>query len=263
MATNVIQKFDGVDISKKYAKFRPTYPSDVSDTIVSYMQSRNTGFDVAVDVACGSGQSTFLLCDFFRKVIGVDISTLQIEQARLKGAELRKTNVEFIVGDAHSLPLEASSVDLLTCGAAWHWLDADLFYTEAKRVLKPGGCIAVYGYGFRVTSNQRIMNAFDMFIDELFKTDCFSVQNLHPLNNYEAVKLPFSETQRYDYDFPQSSTIDQVMGLFSSVSMYTAYCERFPENTFLQKIRAGYEMENGKCDVEEFTFPGYVILGKN
>lgn len=263
MTTDPKERFDSDDISMKYAKFRPVYPPNVSEVIVSYMKSK--GNDVALDVGCGSGQSTFLLCESFKKVIGLDISKTQLEQAKLKCADVfpQVSNVEFIIGDAHNLPIETSSVDLVTCGAAWHWLDADLFYAETKRVLKQGGCLAVYGYGMRVNSNQRIKKAFDVFIDELFQNDCFSEQNLHPLNNYEAVKLPFSNTQRFDYDFPQFSTIDQVIGLFSSVSMYTSYCKKFPNNTLLQRIRAGYENEKDKCDIEQFNFPGYVILGTN
>ena len=86
-------------------------------------------------MACGSGQSTYLLCDSFEEVIDVDISRNQIEQAKIKATQnchQRKANVKFMIGDAHNLPIESSSVNLVTCATACHWLEPDLFYAEAK-----------------------------------------------------------------------------------------------------------------------------------
>ena len=219
---------------------------------------------MALDVACGSGQSTFLLCNLYRKVIGVDISKTQVEQAKLKSTEGDyNTNSEFIVGDAHQLPIDSSSVDLLTCATAWHWLDAEKFYAEAKRVLKPRGCIAVYSHGIQVVDNERINNAFDTYYQEIKVSGCFAKQNQHVVDKYKAVELPFLERERIEFEFPQQATIEQLLGYLSSISMYATYCEKFPSNTLLQDIRANYEAANEKCDVEKFTLPGFVMLGLN
>ena len=239
----------------------------MANIIVDYMKSNGSlAFDFAVDVGCGSGQSTFLLCDYFNKVVGLDVSETQIQQARLKlrDDKSKESEVEFIVGDAHNLPFESSSVDLLTCAMAWHWLDAEKLYDEAKRVLKPGGCLAIYGHGVIVKNNERIKNAFDQFHGALIPTDSLGSQNMHVLNNYKGVEISFSQTQRIKFSLPQKSSIDQLLGFFSSVSAYTiTYCTKFPENTLMQEIRAKYEAEDGKRDVEEYTFPGFAILGIN
>ena len=39
---------------------------------------------------------------------------------------------------------------------AWHWLDAERFNKEVKRVLKPNGCIAIYGYNITVQDNENV-----------------------------------------------------------------------------------------------------------
>ena len=112
------KRFENAEISAAYVKFRPVYPACVGDIITSYMRSNGcSGFEVAVDAACGTGQSTFLLSGHFQHIVGIDISQTQIQQANLKHEELKNTkdNIEFKVGDAHSLPIESSSVDLLTC----------------------------------------------------------------------------------------------------------------------------------------------------
>ena len=261
---NSVNRFSNKILSAAYAKFRPVYPKEVMTIIKEYMEGTgNPGFNFAVDVACGSGQSTFLLSDSYQRVTGVDISNTQIEQALLKKESSNCCNVEFLVGDAHRLLFKESSVYLLTCAMGWHWLHPETFYTEAKRVLKPGGCLAVYGHGVQVHDNNRISNAFKMFNDELFEYDCFPEQNLHVLNNYKAVDLPFKKVQRVEFLFPQESNFEQLLGLFSSVSMYSAYCKKYPNNTLLQRIRAKYEDDSQSGDIEHFTFPGFVILGIN
>ena len=257
-----IGRFSTDKLSKEYVAFRPVYPQEVLNIITSYMESEGrAGFDTALDVACGSGQSTFLLSGLFARVTGVDVSETQIEQAKARKANSDSSNVEFIVGDAHSLPVEMSSVDLLTCAMGWHWLDAEVFYSEAEKVLKPGGCLAVYGHGVIIEDNPRVNKAFRIFDDELFQFQCFSEQNLHVLNNYEAVRLPFHNPKRVEFPFPQQVTFEHLLGFFKSVSMYSTYCEKYPKNTLLERMRANYEADSERCHVEKFTFPGFIIMG--
>ena len=49
------------------------------------------------------------------------------------------------VGDARKLPVADQSVELITVACAAHWFDPlDQFYDEVKRVLLPGGCLAMF-----------------------------------------------------------------------------------------------------------------------
>ena len=148
---DLIGVFEEKDQAALYARYRPVYPEKVMEIISHYMDSNGcSGYERAVDVCCGSGQATMLLSKRFREVYSYDISSEQISQAQHVHRNAT-SNVNFAVGDAHHLPIETSSVDLLTTALGWHWLDPDKFYSEAKRVLKPRGCIAVYGLDFKVT----------------------------------------------------------------------------------------------------------------
>ena len=52
------------------------------------------------------------------------------------------------VGSFDDIPLPDNSCDLVSSFLAAHWFDPlEKFYSEAKRVLKPGGCLVVGGYG--------------------------------------------------------------------------------------------------------------------
>ena len=177
-----ISQFSTLNVSTAHDKYRPVYSKEVLKSITEYMTCEgNSCFNSALDVACEFGQSTFRLFEKFQQVTCVDISKTNVKEALSRRHNSDYSNIDFMVGDPHSLPIETSSVDLLTCAMAWHLLDPEMFYAEAKRVLKPGGCLAIYGYGVHVEDNNRIKSAFKMFHDELFRTECFAEENVHVL----------------------------------------------------------------------------------
>ncbi len=52
------------------------------------------------------------------------------------------------VAQFDQLPAEDGTVDLVTVSQAVHWFrPIENFYKEVDRVLRPGGCLAVYEYG--------------------------------------------------------------------------------------------------------------------
>ena len=106
-------------------------------------------YELAVDVACGSGQFTKPLCERFRQVIGYDVSEKQIQSAA--AAMSNFTNLSLKVGPGEDLSfLKDRSVDLVTIAQALHWLDLDKLYPEVERVLKPGGVFAGCGYDLNI-----------------------------------------------------------------------------------------------------------------
>ena len=72
--------FQSVRGALAYSLHRPKYPDKLIDLACSNLSS----YDMALDVACGSGQLTNALSSRFGKVIGIDRSKAQLEKA-LKG----------------------------------------------------------------------------------------------------------------------------------------------------------------------------------
>lgn len=106
---------------------------------------------IAIDVGCGTGQSTLPLSDYFDEVFGIDASKTQLEEAQKAATQKSKQNVKYMSGVAHDLSFFTDdSVDLITAAQAAHWFDLNKFFSESLRVLKPGGALAVYGYGVPV-----------------------------------------------------------------------------------------------------------------
>ncbi|KAK9679314.1 trans-aconitate methyltransferase 1, partial [Basidiobolus ranarum] len=76
----------------------------------------------------------------FEQVHGIDISETQIAEAA------QADNITYSVGIAEELPFEDASFDLVTVAEAAHWFNTKSFFKEVKRVLKPNGTLAVWGY---------------------------------------------------------------------------------------------------------------------
>jgi len=138
--------FEGKAHAMLYAKYRPVPPQELIQKIVNFIKEKYAGsMDFAIDVGCGSGQSTQFLAPYFTKVLGTDVSKAQIDEAL--GNNISK-NVTFKVSPAETIPAEDSSLQLITASQAAHWFDLPKFYEEGKRALCPGGAMALYGYEF-------------------------------------------------------------------------------------------------------------------
>jgi demethylmenaquinone methyltransferase/2-methoxy-6-polyprenyl-1,4-benzoquinol methylase len=95
----------------------------------------------ALDVACGTGKLTAALAAAVGpsgRVVGVDLSTVMLEQARRAFGELRQ--VEFVAGNALALPFEADGFDAATIAFGLRNLASfEDGFREMARVVRPGG----------------------------------------------------------------------------------------------------------------------------
>lgn len=120
-----------------YVQFRPTYPDELVDFVLSLTLSHESAWDCGT----GNGQLGAKLADHFKQVFATDISAKQIAQA------IQKPNLVYKVEPAEVTSFADASFDLITVAQAIHWFNFDLFYKEVRRTLKPGGALAVIGYG--------------------------------------------------------------------------------------------------------------------
>jgi SAM-dependent methyltransferase len=100
------------------------------------------GMDV-LDLACGSGNATLPAARRGARVTGLDFAPGLLDIARERAADAM-VEIDFVEGDAQELPFEDASFDrvISTFG---HMFAPDHKRTasEMKRVLRPGGAIAV------------------------------------------------------------------------------------------------------------------------
>jgi ubiquinone/menaquinone biosynthesis C-methylase UbiE len=93
-----------------------------------------------LEVGCGNGANCKYISDLDQSVnvIGIDLNEENLEIAREKH---HADNIQFFVDDAQQLnSIEDQSIDNLVCiESALHYPDKHSFFTQIKRVLKPGG----------------------------------------------------------------------------------------------------------------------------
>ena len=236
-----------------YSKYRPTYPRAVISAITNYVTKFSGSLCSSVDVACGSGQSTFYLRDTFKQVTGVDISKAQIERANSKCKAENIDNVTFRVANGMELPFENESIDVVTIAQAVHWLDTNKFFAECKRVLKNKGCLAVYGYGNVHIVNERCNALISNFYRNSLK-GCWHKARYHIDNEYRSIELPFSNTHRIDLTMPYETSLEAFIGYLSTWSGYQKYCEAHRDNTLLKELSVSMKeiLESSKPK-ESFT----------
>lgn len=123
--------------SDRYAAYRPDYPAALFAWLAGLCMERDTAWDCAT----GSGQAALGLAPHFRQVVATDASAEQIRHAEAHPA------IDYRVAPAEASGLAEHSIDLVTVAQAAHWFDLPRFYAEVSRVLKPGGVLALWGYG--------------------------------------------------------------------------------------------------------------------
>ena len=160
--------------------------------------------DVAWDAGCGSGQLSTLLPARFARVIATDPSADQIAQARAHpGVEYRQVSAE-------ASGLEAGAVDLAVAAQAAHWFDLPRYYTEVRRVVRPGGLVALLAYGV-VHVDRDLLAIVDRFYWQTL-AGFWPVERKIVEEGYRSLPFPFAELQAPAFAMAATWSLAQLLG---------------------------------------------------
>ena len=114
----------------------------VLDRVIELAQPQPTS--LVLDVGTGTGHTAFALAPHVREVIATDVTPEMLNEGRRLKDEGGIRNVEFREADAHSLPFDDATFDIVTCRrAAHHFADVARTLSEMQRVLKPRGRLVI------------------------------------------------------------------------------------------------------------------------
>lgn len=124
--------------ARGYTRFRRDYSDALYDAIEEFAGA-GAGRR-ALDLGCGTGFVTASLRARGWTVVGADFSQPMLAEARAFLA----APALLVRSRAEALALHDASVDLVSCGTAFHWFAPRPTLDEITRVLAPGGTVALF-----------------------------------------------------------------------------------------------------------------------
>ncbi|MCP9200311.1 class I SAM-dependent methyltransferase [Gramella sp. GC03-9] len=232
--------------SEDYLKFRPTYPEEVFQFIISKLKHTERAWDVGT----GNGQVSRSLSKYFESIEATDISSHQLKHA------FRSPGIQYSVQPAEKTNFKDDSFDLIISAQAVHWFRFDEFFAEANRCLKPGGLIVIMGYGL-VRSDDRINRIIDHFYTEIIGK-YWDEERKYLDNSYQSIPFPFTELQTPGFTKEYEWSIEHFLGYlrtWSSVKHYRNIHHSDPVKRIEKELRAEFG------DRHKITFPIFLRMG--
>lgn len=182
-----------------YVKYRPAYPS----SIVDFLQDKYgiTPDAIVADIGSGTGISSRLFLEKEYTVIGVEPN----KEMRERSVELLKEYKKFttIAGTAEQTLLKDKTADLVIAGQAYHWFNAVDAKAEFRRIIKPGGIVAL------VWNERLITSSFEKDYDELIINYAKNYKMLNHRNiDFESIKKFFHPHHCELTEFPNHQDFD-------------------------------------------------------
>jgi len=199
--------------AQDYVRYRPQYPPE----LFAYLASIAPGRQLAWDCGTGNGQAALSLAEHFDGVVATDASADQITHAT------PHPRISYRVERAEDIDLDANSLDLVTVAIAAHWFDFDAFYQAVRRVLKPGGVIAVWTYHLPAIEPaiDRLLTRYYQEVLAGYWPDRFRYVDAR----YRTLPFPFTEVSPPEFEMLTDWTLPQVAGFLSSWSATRQYVE--------------------------------------
>ena len=146
--------FNLKEAADRYDKYRPKVHDVIKDWLLE--SDVKTSFDKALDVACGTGDSTLPLKGLAKDVIGIDQSAHMLSKAQEKGLEVFQMSY-----------LEAPSLgrfDFITTCMAFHWFESKEAIQAYKGASNTGAIWLIYNFYFSGHESSEEFNSW--FYDE-------------------------------------------------------------------------------------------------
>jgi SAM-dependent methyltransferase len=193
-----------------YREFRPTYPP----ALFAFLASVAPGCELAWDCGTGSGQAACGLAEHFARVLATDASADQIANAQ------PHPRVEYAVAPAEKCPLPDACADLVVATQALHWFDHDRFYSEVRRVCRPGGLLAATCYYAPSVSPEvdPVLRRWEDFIRPYWTPERVWVDA-----GYRTVPFPFPELPVPRFELTLESSLSGFLGYLGTWSATKQY----------------------------------------
>ena len=162
-------------------------------------------------------------------------------------AALAHPRVRYRQAPADASGLPPRSVELVTVAQALHWLDRPAFYAEARRVLVPGGVVAVWCYGLVELGpglDELIRAFYDQTVGPYWPPERALVET-----GYRTIDFPFVELPLPPVAMEANVTLAELggyLGTWSAVLRYRSARGHDPVAPLLDRLGPGWGGPEGR-----------------
>jgi SAM-dependent methyltransferase len=239
--SDTVKRFS--DRVENYVKYRPGYPAQVLDVFRAEMDLDENS--VVADIGSGTGISARLFLENGNPVYGVEPNA----EMRRAAEDLLRDFPKFVSvdGTAENTTLETASVDFVTAAQAFHWFDPERTRAEFRRILRPGGFVALM-WNERLLDANDFLREYENFIIrygrdyQQVRHDNIDVEKLNNFFRSDFSQRSFPNVQRLDFEGLRGR-------MLSSSYMPTESDERFERMILELKSLFDKYAENGKIEI--------------
>lgn len=238
------------DKAEGYARYRPTYPP----ILFRWLAEQSPGRKRAWDCGTGNGQAASGLADWFDEVRATDASQEQVARAE------QRPSIIYGVTPAETSGLEGASAELVTVAQAVHWFPLPAFYQEVRRVLVPGGLVAVWCY-----ETFQVAPSIDKLVNHFYRETVgpyWPEERKKIEEHYETLDFPFQEIPAPTFRLHQSWNLDDVIGYLYTWSAVSRYIKKNNKDP-LPRLRQDLEPAWGEAGVSrDIHWPVHIRVGR-
>lgn len=231
-----------------YAAYRPRYPL----ALFHWLAVVAPKTELAWDAGTGNGQVATGLITRFARVVATDASSEQIANAEVHA------RIEYRIAEYES-GIADHAAQLVTVGQALHWFDADLFCAEVRRVLQPGGVLAVFAYAHSRVSPEIdpvVRHHHDVTLGHYWPHEHHLIHD-----GYSSIALPIDELAPPPFEMREEWTLEKYIGFlrsWSATQRLIAARGEEPILHFERELAAAW----GTALRREVTWPMFIRAGE-
>jgi SAM-dependent methyltransferase len=227
------------EVAAIYERARPGYPPEALAWIAEAFDLREGR--TVLDLGAGTGKLT-------RQLVETAAHVVAVEPGDAMRAELERAvpQAEALRGSAEEIPLPDESVDAITVGQAFHWFRHDEALPEMRRVLRPGGGVALL-WNTRDPDSPLVQEVGHVLEDVL------KDRAPTPDSSLQLVDSPlFGPVEERAFHFSQQLDADGLAERVASISFVAAMPTK-KRKDIDERIRAVVQAEGGHIDFPYVT----------